>query len=41
MDKKQKIKFHSYSACVCRTSENCKSLILQDKYNIDFFFVPC
>ena len=25
------------SACVCRTSENCKSLVLQDKYNIEIF----
>ena len=28
------------SACVCRTSENCKSLVLQDKCNIEIFF-PC
>ena len=26
------------SACVCRTSENCKSLVLQDKYNMEIFF---
>ena len=25
------------SACVCRTSENCKSLVLQDKCNIEIF----
>ena len=28
------------SACVCRTSENCKSLVLQDKYNIEIFLSP-
>ena len=28
------------SACVCRTNENCKSLILQDKCNIDIFLSP-
>ena len=26
--------------CVCRTSENCKSLVLQDKYNIEIFCPP-
>ena len=28
------------SACVCRTSENCKSLVLQDKCNIEIFLSP-
>ena len=26
--------------CVCRTSENCKSLILQDKCSIEIFLSP-
>ena len=26
--------------CVCRTSENCKSLVLQDKCNIEIFLSP-
>ena len=26
--------------CVCRMSENCKSLILQDKCNIEIFLSP-
>ena len=26
--------------CVCRTSENCKSLVLQDKDNIEIFLSP-
>ena len=26
--------------CVCRTSENCKSLVLQDKCNIEIFVSP-
>ena len=26
--------------CVCRTHENCKSLILQDKCNIEIFLSP-
>ena len=25
------------NACVCRMSENCKSLVLQDKCNIEIF----
>ena len=29
--------FKRTSACVCRTSENCKSLVLQDKCNIEIF----
>ena len=29
------------SACVCRTSEKCKLLVLQDKHNILLIFVPC
>ena len=28
------------SACVCKTSENCKSLVLQDKCNIEIFLSP-
>ena len=27
-------------ALCCRTSENCKSLIQQDKYNLNFFLPP-
>ena len=34
------IGFYKTSACVCRTSENCKSLILQDKCNIEIFLSP-
>ena len=26
--------------CVCRTSENCKSVVLQDKCNIEIFLSP-
>ena len=26
--------------CVCRASENCKLLFLQDKYNIEIFLFP-
>ena len=26
--------------CVCRMSENCKSLVLQDKCNIEIFLSP-
>ena len=29
--------FKGQSACVCRTSENCKPLVLQDKCNIEIF----
>ena len=29
-----------YGECVCRRSEDCKSLILQDKCNIEIFFSP-
>ena len=28
------------SECVCRTSEKCKSLVLQDKCNIEIFLAP-
>ena len=28
------------SACVCRASENCKSLVLQDKCSIEVFLFP-
>ena len=28
------------SACVCRKSENCKLLVLQDKYNIEILLSP-
>ena len=28
------------SACFCRTSENCKSVVLQDKCNIEIFLCP-
>ena len=28
------------SACVCRTSENCKSLVLQGKCKIEIFLSP-
>ena len=28
------------SACVCGTSENCKSLVLQGKCNIEIFLSP-
>ena len=31
------IHFKRTSACVCRMSENCKSLVLQDKCNIEIF----
>ena len=29
--------FIAYATCVCRTIENCKSLVLQDKWNIEIF----
>ena len=29
-----------YNTCGCRTSENCKSLVLQDKCNIEIFLSP-
>ena len=32
--------FYRTSACVCRMSENCKSLVLQDKCNIEIFLSP-
>ena len=32
--------FYGTIACVCRTSENCKSLVLQDKCNIEIFLSP-
>ena len=28
------------STCVCRTSENCKSIVLQEKCNIEIFLSP-
>ena len=34
------IHFYRTTACVCRTSKNCKSLILQDKCNIEIFLSP-
>ena len=34
------IHFLRTCACVCRTSENCKSLVLQDKCNIEIFPSP-
>ena len=34
------IQFLRTSACVCRTSENCKSLVLQGKCNIEIFLSP-
>ena len=34
------IHFERTNACVCRTSENCKSLILQDQCNIEIFLSP-
>ena len=33
-----RVKIASHSSC--RTSENCKSLVLQDKYNIEIFLSP-
>ena len=32
--------FIAYAACVCRTIENCKSLVLQDKWNSEIFLSP-
>ena len=32
--------FKGMSACVCRKSENCTSLALQDKCNIELFLSP-
>ena len=34
------VQFLRTSACVCRTSENCKSLFLQGKCNIEIFLSP-
>ena len=34
------IQFLRMSACVCRTSENCKSLVLQGKCKIEIFLSP-
>ena len=34
------IQFLRTSACVCRTSENCKSLVLQGECNIEIFLSP-
>ena len=34
------IQFLRMSACVCRTKENCKSLVLQGKCNIIIFLSP-
>ena len=34
------IQFLRTSACVCRTSENCKSLVLQGECNIEIFLFP-
>ena len=34
------IQFLRTSACVCRTSENCKSLVLQGKCKIEIFLSP-
>ena len=34
------IHFLRTSACVCRTSENCKSLVLQGECNIEIFLSP-
>ena len=34
------IQFLRTSACVCRTSENCKSIVLQGKCNIEIFLSP-
>ena len=34
------IHFFRTSACVCRTSENCKSLVLQGKCKIEIFLSP-
>ena len=31
---------HLHVHCVCRTSENCWSLVLQDKCNIEIFLTP-
>ena len=28
------------SACICRASKDCKSLVLQDKCNIEMFLSP-
>ena len=34
------LKDKTFSACVCRTSEICKSLVLQDKCNIEIYLSP-
>ena len=34
------IQFLRTSACVCRTSENCKSLVLQGECHIEIFLSP-
>ena len=34
------LQFLRTSACVCRTSENCKSLVLQGECNIEIFLSP-
>ena len=34
------VQFLRTSACVCRTSENCKSLVLQGDCNIEIFLSP-
>ena len=34
------IQFLRTSACVCRTSENCKSLVPQGECNIEIFLSP-
>ena len=34
------MQFLRTSACVCRTSENCKSLVLQGECNIEIFLSP-
>ena len=31
---------YTFPACVCRMSENYKSLVLQDKCNIEIFLSP-
>ena len=35
-----RIQFLRTSACVCKTSENCKSLVLQGKCNVEIFLSP-
>ena len=34
------IRFYRTSACVYRMSENCMSLVMQDKCNIEIFLSP-